>query len=98
MASGTIARQAVVIGAGIAGLAAARALSDHFEQVVVLERDFFAMVRFTGRVRHRLDMRMDCWSADNVRSASCFQALSGTSLKRVPYWSERISTSIRAAG
>jgi 2-polyprenyl-6-methoxyphenol hydroxylase-like FAD-dependent oxidoreductase len=39
MASGTIARQAVVIGAGIAGLAAARALSDHFEQVVVLERD-----------------------------------------------------------
>jgi 2-polyprenyl-6-methoxyphenol hydroxylase-like FAD-dependent oxidoreductase len=39
MASEAIARQAVVIGAGIAGLAAARALSDHFEQVVVLERD-----------------------------------------------------------
>jgi 2-polyprenyl-6-methoxyphenol hydroxylase-like FAD-dependent oxidoreductase len=39
MASRAIARQAVVIGAGIAGLAAARALSDHFEQVVVLERD-----------------------------------------------------------
>jgi 2-polyprenyl-6-methoxyphenol hydroxylase-like FAD-dependent oxidoreductase len=39
MASEAIARQAVVIGAGIAGLAAAAALSDHFEQVVVLERD-----------------------------------------------------------
>src|ERR1700730_18994614 len=39
MASRAIARQAVVIGAGIAGLAAARALSDQFEQVVVLERD-----------------------------------------------------------
>ena len=39
MASEAIARQAVVIGAGIAGLALARALSDHFEQVVVLERD-----------------------------------------------------------
>jgi 2-polyprenyl-6-methoxyphenol hydroxylase-like FAD-dependent oxidoreductase len=39
MASETIARQAVVIGAGIAGLAAARALSDYFEQVIVLERD-----------------------------------------------------------
>src|SRR4029077_12386236 len=39
MGSETIARQAVVIGAGIAGLAAARALSGHFEQVVVLERD-----------------------------------------------------------
>jgi 2-polyprenyl-6-methoxyphenol hydroxylase-like FAD-dependent oxidoreductase len=32
-------KQAVVIGAGISGLVAARALSDHFERVVVLERD-----------------------------------------------------------
>ena len=30
---------AVVIGASIAGLAAARVLSDHYESVVVLERD-----------------------------------------------------------
>jgi 2-polyprenyl-6-methoxyphenol hydroxylase-like FAD-dependent oxidoreductase len=37
-----MARQAVVIGGGIAGLAAARALSDRFEQVVVLERDSLA--------------------------------------------------------
>jgi 2-polyprenyl-6-methoxyphenol hydroxylase-like FAD-dependent oxidoreductase len=34
-----IGQRAVVIGAGIAGLAAARALSDSFGQVVVLERD-----------------------------------------------------------
>lgn len=34
-----IGRQAVVVGAGMGGLAAARALADHFEQVVVLERD-----------------------------------------------------------
>jgi 2-polyprenyl-6-methoxyphenol hydroxylase-like FAD-dependent oxidoreductase len=33
------AKRAVVIGAGISGLAAAQALADHFEQVVVLERD-----------------------------------------------------------
>jgi 2-polyprenyl-6-methoxyphenol hydroxylase-like FAD-dependent oxidoreductase len=39
MAVEAIARQAVVIGAGIAGLAAARALSDFFEHIVVLERD-----------------------------------------------------------
>jgi 2-polyprenyl-6-methoxyphenol hydroxylase-like FAD-dependent oxidoreductase len=39
MASTVIGQRAVVIGAGIAGLSAARALSDHFEQVVVLERD-----------------------------------------------------------
>jgi 2-polyprenyl-6-methoxyphenol hydroxylase-like FAD-dependent oxidoreductase len=37
-----IGKQAVVIGAGIAGLAAARALSDSFERVVVLERDTLA--------------------------------------------------------
>jgi 2-polyprenyl-6-methoxyphenol hydroxylase-like FAD-dependent oxidoreductase len=34
-----IGKQAIVIGAGISGLAAARALADHFEQVVVLESD-----------------------------------------------------------
>jgi len=39
MASTVIGRQAVVIGAGTAGLTAAGALSDHFDQVVVLERD-----------------------------------------------------------
>ena len=39
MTSDYIARQAVVVGAGIAGLAAARVLSDCFEQVVLLERD-----------------------------------------------------------
>ena len=35
----TIGRGAVVIGPAISGLAAARALADHFEQVIVLERD-----------------------------------------------------------
>jgi 2-polyprenyl-6-methoxyphenol hydroxylase-like FAD-dependent oxidoreductase len=39
MASTLIGKQAVVIGAGMAGLAAAGALADHFDQVVVLERD-----------------------------------------------------------
>jgi len=34
-----IGQQAVVVGAGIAGLAAARVLADWFEKVVVLERD-----------------------------------------------------------
>src|SRR5262245_3635034 len=42
MASAAVARRAAVIGGGIAGLAAAKALSDHFEQVVVLERDRLA--------------------------------------------------------
>lgn len=39
MATALIGEQAVVIGAGIGGLAAAGALAGHFERVVVLERD-----------------------------------------------------------
>ena len=39
MTSTLIGRQAVVVGAGMAGLLAARALADYFEHVVVLERD-----------------------------------------------------------
>jgi 2-polyprenyl-6-methoxyphenol hydroxylase-like FAD-dependent oxidoreductase len=39
MASTLIGKQAVVIGAGMGGLTAARALADCFDQVVVLERD-----------------------------------------------------------
>jgi 2-polyprenyl-6-methoxyphenol hydroxylase-like FAD-dependent oxidoreductase len=39
MTSKPIGRQAVVIGAGMGGLPAARALADYFEYVVVLERD-----------------------------------------------------------
>ncbi len=34
-----IGKRAVVVGAGVGGLAAARALAEHFEQVTVLERD-----------------------------------------------------------
>ena len=40
MASNVIGEQAIVIGGGMAGLAAAGALANHFEKVVVLERDF----------------------------------------------------------
>jgi 2-polyprenyl-6-methoxyphenol hydroxylase-like FAD-dependent oxidoreductase len=39
-----IGKRAVVIGAGISGLAAARALADYFEDVTVLERDDFSSV------------------------------------------------------
>jgi len=37
--SNYIGRQAVVVGAGMGGLSAARALADHFEQVLVIEND-----------------------------------------------------------
>src|SRR5438105_1436193 len=37
--SSAIGRQAIVVGAGMGGLTAARAIADHFERVLVLERD-----------------------------------------------------------
>ena len=37
--SSLVGKQAIVVGAGMGGLTAARALADHFERVVVLERD-----------------------------------------------------------
>lgn len=43
MTTGIVGKHAVVIGAGIAGLTAARALADHFEQVTILERDRLPM-------------------------------------------------------
>jgi hypothetical protein len=39
MESNLIGRRAIVIGAGMGGCSAARALADHFEQVVIIERD-----------------------------------------------------------
>lgn len=39
MASSLIGRQAIVVGAGMGGLAAAGAIAPYFEQVVVVERD-----------------------------------------------------------
>ena len=35
----TIGKRAIVIGAGIGGLTAARAVAPYFEHVVILERD-----------------------------------------------------------
>jgi 2-polyprenyl-6-methoxyphenol hydroxylase-like FAD-dependent oxidoreductase len=37
--SSHIGKRAIVIGAGVSGLSAAQALADHFEEVIVLERD-----------------------------------------------------------
>jgi len=34
-----VGERAVVIGAGVSGLSAAQALADHFEEVIVLDRD-----------------------------------------------------------
>ena len=47
--SNVLGRQALVIGAGMSGLAAAGALAKHFEQVTVVERDGLAAWRRFAR-------------------------------------------------
>jgi len=49
MASSLIGKQAIVVGAGMGGLAAAGAIAQHFEQVVVGERDGEADENENGR-------------------------------------------------
>jgi 2-polyprenyl-6-methoxyphenol hydroxylase-like FAD-dependent oxidoreductase len=49
MASSLIGKQAIVVGAGMGGLAAAGAIAQHFEQVVVVERDGEADENENGR-------------------------------------------------
>ena len=75
MASTRIGQRAVVIGAGMAGLPAARSLADFFEEVVVLERDALApsAACVSGRRRRGIPMRSSM--AVSARSASFFPAL-----------------------
>jgi flavin-dependent dehydrogenase len=76
MTSSLIGKQAVVVGAGMAGLPAARALADYFEQVVVLERDTLPFVAShrtgiaQGRHTHAL------LAGGSARSVTSFPALS----------------------
>ena len=63
MASTLIGKQAVVIGAGMGGLTAAGALADHFDQVVVLERDTLPSEPTYRAGRRRRGTCMRCCSA-----------------------------------
>ena len=80
MAPTLVGKQAVVVGAGMGGLAAAGALAEHFEWVVVLERDTLPSDAFTGPGRHNPGTFMRCWQAANARSTSCFPASNKISL------------------
>jgi glycine/D-amino acid oxidase-like deaminating enzyme len=42
--SGKGSSHAIIIGGGIAGLLAARVLSDYFDEITVIERDYFSEV------------------------------------------------------
>ena len=54
---------AVVVGGSLAGMLAARVLSDHFERVALLERDRFPETRPPARGCRRAGTRTACWNA-----------------------------------
>jgi 2-polyprenyl-6-methoxyphenol hydroxylase-like FAD-dependent oxidoreductase len=53
----------VVDGGSLAGMLAARVLSDHFERVTLLERDRFPETPVPARGCRRAGTRTACWSA-----------------------------------
>jgi glycine/D-amino acid oxidase-like deaminating enzyme len=79
MASTLIGRQAVVVGAGIAGLSAARAVADYFEHVIVLERDALPADASPESEHLSRGTRMLSSPAASGRCASFSPALSRTS-------------------
>ena len=74
-----IADHAVVIGAGMGGLAAAKAVAPYFDKVTVLERDALPDGPSSAPVRRRPGTRT-CFSPEaNERSRNCSPALEATS-------------------
>ncbi len=67
---------AVVIGAGMAGLLAARALADRFAQVTLVDRDATTGVTRPGpgAACHRASTHTRCWQAANALSRKCSPA------------------------
>ena len=83
MASHLVGKQAVVVGAGMGGLTAVRALAEYFERLVVLERDTLppdpAHRAGTSQSKHIHGLLA---GGQRALSASCFPASNKTSLAR----------------
>ena len=80
-----IGRQALVVGAGMGGLSAARALADYFEHVVVLERDALPADASPESEHLSRGTRMPSSAVVSARSATSFPALSRTSPELARY-------------
>ena len=63
-----LGKRAVVIGAGIGGLATAGALAQYFEQVDILERDRWRQPPDRAPARRRIGTHMACLPAAFARS------------------------------
>jgi hypothetical protein len=70
-----IGKHAIVIGAGIGGLAAAAAVGGHFERVTVVERDVLPLDASPRPGAPQDNHFTGCSWADCVRSASFSRAL-----------------------
>ena len=67
----TNTNQAVVLGASLAGLLAARVLSERFERVVVIERDVLPRPAGTAGACRTAGICMACTRAAGRSSMSC---------------------------
>ena len=65
---------AIVIGGSMAGLLAARILTDHYQQVTLLERDHFPSDAGRVGVFRRAGIRMGCWPVAVACWIACFLA------------------------
>jgi len=66
------AKHAIVMGGSMAGLLAARVLSEYFEQVTLLERDVPVDAPEARKVSHRAGTLTYCWRAASRFSRGCF--------------------------
>ena len=55
-----LGERAVIVGSGIAGLSAARAVADRFRQVVIVDRDELPKAPLLGREFPKVSTRTAC--------------------------------------
>src|SRR5262245_35285986 len=78
-----LGRHAIVIGASMGGLLAARALADHYDEVTVLERDTLPQAHEPRKGVPQDAMLTGCFPVDARYSTSC-------SLASARKWSPRV--------
>ena len=70
-----VGKHAIVVGAGMGGLLAARALADHFDEVTVLERDALPDSPDPRKAYRKDGIRMGCLPVGARYLSSRFPAL-----------------------
>jgi len=81
-----VGQHAIVIGASMGGMLAARALSDSYAVVTVLERDALPRLDIPRKGVRRAATRMACWRAAEPSSRISFPAGPAGSLPAAASW------------